>query len=95
MSQAPKTDLARELWETCPKCYDELRNAPGGDLVCPTGHYRAENATSLPADVDPGQKLVADGGACPECGSPAYRPEGSCSVCLACGFSPCHGGVRE
>lgn len=95
MSQPPKTDLARELWETCPKCYGDLVGDRDGALYCPQGHYRAANATSLPSDVDAGQKLIADGGACPECGSPAYRPEGSCSVCLACGFSPCHGGVRE
>jgi uncharacterized Zn finger protein (UPF0148 family) len=95
MSQAPKTDLARELWETCPECYGDLLADRDGALYCPQGHYRAANATSLAPDVDAGQKLIADGGACPECGSAAYRPEGSCSVCLACGFSPCHGGVRE
>ena len=77
---------------------DQTMTRPFGDdggLYCPQGHYRAANATTLPSDADPGQKLIADGGACPECGSPAYRSEGSCSVCLACGFSPCHGGVRE
>lgn len=62
MSQAPKTDLARELWETCPKCYGDLLADRDGGLYCPQGHYRAANATSLPSDVDPGQKLIADGG---------------------------------
>jgi uncharacterized Zn finger protein (UPF0148 family) len=97
MSQAPKTGTPRDLWETCPKCYGDLLADRDGGLYCPQGHYRAANATTLPPDADggSGQMLVADGGGCPECGSPAYRREGSCSVCLACGFSPCHGGVRE
>jgi ribosomal protein S27AE len=62
MSQAPKTDLARKLWETCPKCYGDLLADHDGGLYCPQGHYRAANATSLPPDVEAGQKLIADGG---------------------------------
>jgi len=65
MSQAPKTDLARVLWETCPKCYGRLQPSPDGALVCPEGHYRAENATSL-VPQDTGQQVMADGGS-PEC----------------------------
>jgi hypothetical protein len=55
MSQAPKTDLARELWETCPECYGNLLADRDGALYCARGHYRAANATSLPPDVDAGQ----------------------------------------
>jgi len=51
--QAPKTALARVLWETCPECYDRLEPDSNGTLVCPRGHYRAEGATTLaePADA--------------------------------------------
>lgn len=66
MSQAPKTDLARELWEMCPKCYGDLQPSTDGELVCPEGHYRAENATSLTPEDTGGSRLVADGGG-PEC----------------------------
>ena len=62
MTQPPKTDLARELWMTCPKCYGDLRADRDGALVCPEGHYRFDNTTSVRGDVDPGQKLIADGG---------------------------------
>jgi hypothetical protein len=57
MSQPPKTDLARVLWETCPKCYGKLLADREGGLKCRLGHYRAANATSLP-----GRRIVADGG---------------------------------
>lgn len=62
MSQPPKTDLARELWETCPECYGELVADHDGGLYCPRGHYRAANATSLTPEIKPGQRLRADGG---------------------------------
>ena len=26
---------------------------------------------------------------CPECGSENYYPQGSCWICVDCGYSPC------
>ena len=76
MSQPPKTDLARELWETCPKCYGDLDRDGGGDLYCPEGHYRA-SGTAPAVDVDQGQRLIADGGPRPERSTAASRHGGS------------------
>lgn len=63
MSQPPKTDAARLLWETCPECMGKLEPELGGDLVCPKGHYRAVDAATVEWREDtPANPLIADGG---------------------------------
>jgi hypothetical protein len=62
MSQPPKTDLARVLWETCPKCYGQLDGDSHG-LYCPQGHYQTGSPAVGPTDLNEAdQRLIADGG---------------------------------
>ena len=61
MSQPPKTDLARKLWEMCPVGYGQLVPDGEGRLECGLGHYSADNGTQPPHDPEPGRRIMADG----------------------------------
>jgi hypothetical protein len=59
-----------------------------GVAETPVGDNSTYNALKA---AEPGD-LVTDGmGACPECGA-AMQPDGGCSICRECGFTPCGGG---